>query len=116
SQLLRQLDEAAERVREPRLSTSALAVDLASVGNPSHDHEPLGIVDRIHHSVVAHSNPVIVATRELHGARWPWVCRKTLDRFLDSIPERRVQPSKLPRCRRMNPDLVLAVGYSRTSA
>ena len=44
------------------------AIDLAPMGDPGDEHEALGVVDRVHDPVIAHPDPEVVATGELHCA------------------------------------------------
>jgi len=72
------------------------------VGDPS-DADDLLVEDRIDDAMVADTDPVVVAARELDRTRRPWFLCECVDRRADPIPERWLQLAEGARSRLMEP-------------
>ena len=92
------------------------AIHLATVADTGDDNEAVGVVRRVHDSVVAHANPVVVAAGELRAADRAWIPSQRVHSHSHALAHGSVKPAELPcRCRNES-DLVVPGVYSRTSA
>jgi hypothetical protein len=83
------------------------------------DHQALGVVDGVDHSVVADSSPVVLSAGKRCYPDRPRIRSETVDDDPDSIAHDSVEASVLASRRGLESDLVPRLppaGYSRTSA
>lgn len=76
------------------------------MGDPGDEHEALAIVDGVHDSVVADSNPEVVPAGELHRASRTRVGCEPVDRRLNPVAHGAAEPSERSCGFRVQPDLV----------
>ena len=81
-------------------------VDLSPVRDPGDEDEALRVVDRVDDPVVAHSDPKVVAARELDSPGWARIDGEPVDRVLDPLAQSAPQPPERSHRLRTKPYLV----------